>query len=57
MIQTILEKPKKENFDNSKGVIIKSSKERLKTLLFEAIESTRFERVFNYRCGRCNIND
>ena len=48
---------KLEEINEVKGFIIKRSKERLKSLLFEAIESSRFDKVFNFRCGgRCKLN-
>ena len=57
MIQMILEKPERRKINETKGLIIKRSNERLKSLLFEAIESSRFDKIFNFNCeGRCTIN-
>ena len=56
MIQMILKEPKQDVANEVKGAIIKRSKERLKSLVLEAIESSRFDRIFNFRCGgRCKI--
>ena len=57
MTQMILEKPERRKINETKGFIIKRSNERLKTLLLEAIESSRFDKIFNFDCGgRCKIN-
>lgn len=45
-----------EEFNEIKKFIIKKSEERVKKLLFEAIERTRLERIFKYECGRCELN-
>ncbi len=56
MAQMLMKKPEKENINITNSVIIKRSNRGLKILLKEAIESSRFEMIFNYRCGRCKIN-
>ena len=56
MTQVLLKEPEREEINDVKGFIIKRSKERLKGLLLEAIENSRFDKVFNFRCeGRCKI--
>ena len=56
MTQMILKEPKQDEVNEVKGFIIKRSKERLKSLVLEAIESSRDDRIFNFRCGgRCKI--
>ena len=53
----LLKKPERGEINEVKGVIIKRSKERLKSLLLEAIESSRFNMIFNFGCGgKCKIN-
>lgn len=57
MAQMILKKPKQEEINEIKSFIIRKCSDRIKNLLFEAIESSRFDRIFNSRCeGRCKIN-
>jgi len=47
MTQMLLKKPEQEEIDEIIGFFIKRSKERLKNLLLEAIERSRFNRIFN----------
>lgn len=49
MTQMLLKKPEQEEIDEIIGFFIKRSKERLKNLLLEAIEGSRFNRIFNWR--------
>jgi len=57
MTQMILKEPKQDEVNEVKGFIIKRSKERLKSLVLEANESSRFDRIFNFGCGgRCKKN-
>jgi hypothetical protein len=56
MAQMLLKKPKREKHIEIKGLSITRSNEELKSLLLEAIESSRFDKIFNYRCGRCKKN-
>ena len=56
MTSMLIKMSEQEEFTEIGRFVMKRSKERLKKLLFEAIERFRLEKIFNYRCGRCEIN-
>ena len=56
MTLMIIKMSEQEEFNEVERFIIKRSEERLKKLLFEAIEISRLEKIFNYRCKGCKIN-
>jgi hypothetical protein len=57
MAQMLLKTPEREEINEIKGLNIERSKEGLKSLLLEAIESSRQDKIFKNRCRKCKTND
>jgi len=57
MAQMLLKTPEREEINEIKGLNIERSKEGLKRLLLEAIESSRQDKIFKNRCRKCKTND
>ena len=53
----LLKTPEREEINEIKGLNINRSKEGLKKLLLEAIESSILYKIFKNRCRKCKIND
>ncbi|MFX1278437.1 MAG: hypothetical protein ACFFA3_03420 [Promethearchaeota archaeon] len=51
MTEIVFKKPEREDKIQIDGIIISSSRVGIKSFLIEAIEASRFDRVFNIRFG------
>lgn len=56
VVPMLIKMSEQEEFNETESFLTNRSEKGLRKLLFEAIERSRLERIFNFRCGRCKMN-